>query len=205
MTQNSLAYYNDLDASLAHAWALLQRGASSRRSPFHTLTIATADDQGQPDARILVLREADVTAARLRFHTDVRSNKAALIGSGAAVTVLAYDPDEHIQLRLRGTATIDTTSALRQAAWERTSLYGRRCYLGDVGPGSQADGPTSGLPTNVEGIEPIAERTAPGFAHFALVWVDINCIEWLFLAHQGHRRARFEATPAGWAGRWLIP
>jgi pyridoxamine 5'-phosphate oxidase len=205
MNQSPAPYYNDLDASLAHAWALLQRGAHNRRSHFHTLTLANTDDQGYPDARILVLREADAATARLRFHTDARSDKAALIATGAAVSVLAYDPDEHIQLRLRGTATIDTSSAQRQAAWERTSLYGRRCYLGDVGPGGVANAPTSGLPANVEGIEPSAERTVPGLAHFALLWVTVTHIEWLFLAHQGHRRARFEANPTGWAGRWLIP
>jgi pyridoxamine 5'-phosphate oxidase len=205
MNQSPALYYNDLDASLAHAWALLQRGASNRRSHFHTLTFATTDEQGHPDARILVLREADATTARLRFHTDARSDKAALIGNGAAVSVLAYDPDEHIQLRLRGTATIDTASARRQAAWEATSLYGRRCYLGNVGPGGAADAPTSGLPADVEGIEPSAERSAPGLANFAVLWVKITRVEWLFLAHQGHRRARFEASPAGWAGRWLIP
>jgi pyridoxamine 5'-phosphate oxidase len=204
MIQAAAAYYNDLDASFCQAWTLLAQGAKDRRSPLHTLTVASVDNSGQPDARIMVLREADQANARLRFHTDARSNKVALIGACAPVTVLAYHPDAHIQLRLSGTASIDTHSAARLAAWERTSLYGRRCYLGDIGPGGRSDEPTSGLPADVEGNEPSAERTAKGLAHFALLWVTLSRIEWLFLAHQGHRRACFDQAN-GWAGQWLIP
>jgi pyridoxamine 5'-phosphate oxidase len=205
MTDVLAPYYNDLDASLAHAWELLSKGVTDRRSPLHTLTVASVDSNGQPDARIMVLREVDKAAARLRFHTDARSNKVALIGDGAPVTVLAYHPDNHVQLRLSGIARIDTQSTAREAAWERTSLYGRRCYLGDSGPGGSSLEPTSGLPADVEGIEPSIPRAAPGLAHFALLWVAVARIEWLFLAHHGHRRAHFTATPQGWSGQWLIP
>lgn len=205
MNHTTAPYYNDLDASLAHAWALLRRGAKDRRSAFHTPTVATTDAHGCPDARIMVLREVDTATARLRFHTDARSDKVAHIGQGAPVTVLAYDPGAHIQLRLRGTASVDTNSPARLAAWERTSLYGRRCYLGDIGPGSDSFVATSGLPADVEGIEPSAARAEPGLAHLALLWVTVTRIEWLFLAHHGHRRARFEADGANWVGRWLIP
>ncbi len=205
MSQTTAPYYNDLDASLAHAWALLQRGATDRRSPMHTLTLASCRADGCPDARILVLREADPATMRLRFHTDARSGKVAHIGQGAPVTVLAYDADSHIQLRLTGTASIDTSSSARQAAWSRTSLYGRRCYLGDIGPGGDSSVATSGLAADVEGIEPSEARAAPGLANFALLWVTLTRIEWLFLAHHGHRRARFEANGASWVGRWLVP
>jgi pyridoxamine 5'-phosphate oxidase len=198
-------HYDDLDAALAHAWQLLGRGAADRRSPMHTPVVATSDALGKPDARIMVLREARQSDGHLRFHTDSRSDKARLIGSGAAVSVLAYHPGENIQLRLSGTARIDSSSETRAQAWARTSLYGRRCYLGEVGPGGASDMATSGLPTELEGIEPTTERTLPGLANFALVWVDVRTIEWLFLAHVGHRRARFERGTGHWTGRWLIP
>jgi pyridoxamine 5'-phosphate oxidase len=205
MKQTIAPYYNDLEASLAQAWSLLQRGATDRRSPMHTLTLATCNADGGPDARLLVLREADPATARLRFHTDARSDKAARIGQSAPVSLLAYDPEAHIQLRLAGTASIDTGSPARLAAWGRTSLYGRRCYLGDIGPGGDSTVATSGLPADVEGIEPTEARAMPGLAHFALLWVNVTRIEWLFLAHHGHRRARFEADGSSWVGRWLIP
>jgi pyridoxamine 5'-phosphate oxidase len=203
--ENLPPHYDDLDAALAHTWQLLVRGAADRRSPLHTPVVATCDARGAPDARVMVLREARQSDAQLRFHTDSRSDKAQRIGSGAPVSVLAYHPNEHIQLRLAGTGRIDTSSDARMQAWDRTSLYGKRCYLGAVGPGGSSDMPTSGLPTELEGIEPPLERTLPGLANFALLWVDIQSIEWLFLAHVGHRRARFERDASSWAGRWLIP
>jgi pyridoxamine 5'-phosphate oxidase len=198
-------HYNDLETSLRHAWDLLKCGAKDRRSPFHILTVATVDAAGCPDARIMVLREADEVAGRLRFHTDARSDKVAIMRQNPSVSVLAYHPDENIQLRISGAAHIDNDSLARQAAWESTSLYGRRCYLGSQGPGCASDQPTSGLPADVEAMQPTAQRTETGLEHFALLWVSVVRIEWLFLAHGGHRRARFEASPAGWVGRWLIP
>ncbi len=197
-------YYNDLDASLTQAWQWLQQGARDRHSPMHTPVVATVTEQGLPEARVMVLREADQAHARLRFHTDVRSDKVRSINNGAPATVLAYDPAEHVQLRLYGTAHIDRDSPAREAAWARTSLYGRRCYLGDIGPGGRAESPTSGLPGHLEGIEPTTDQSAPGLAHFALLWVSILRIEWLFLAHGGHRRAYFELSD-NWQGGWLIP
>jgi hypothetical protein len=30
-------------------------------------------------------------------------------------------------------------------------------------------------------------------------------MEWLYLAHQGHRRAEFVWQDGDWQGRWLVP
>jgi hypothetical protein len=37
--------------------------------------------------------------------------------------------------------------------------------------------------------------------------VEIDTIEWLYLANAGHRRARWQWNEAqnAWAGSWLIP
>ncbi len=198
-------HYDNLDAALALAWQLLGQGATDRRSPMHTPVLASLDADGKPDARILVLREVQQRESRLRFHTDARSDKVRLIQDHSAVSVLAYHPAEHIQLRLSGTARIDSSSDARATAWAHTSLYGRRCYLGNLGPGASSDGPSSGLPADLEGKEPSAEQTLAGFAHFALLWVELETIEWLFLAHHGHRRARFNRSGQDWAGHWLLP
>lgn len=199
------AFYNDLSLSFEHAWALLAEGAARRQSPLHTLVVATADASGQPDARVMVLREVDRGQHKLRFHTDVRADKVALIATGARVAVLAYHPAEKIQLRLQGYAHIDRSSPEHRAAWEQTLPFGRRCYLGAEGPGQPTAYPTSGLPADVEGLEPDLARTAPGFAHFALLLVELDQFEWLYLANAGHRRARFIRTDTVWSGQWLVP
>ena len=46
-------FYNDLDASLAHAWAMIGRGVADRRSAFHTPVVATVDGGASFDAQVI--------------------------------------------------------------------------------------------------------------------------------------------------------
>ena len=68
-------FYNNLDGSLAHAWAMIGRGVADRRSAFHTPVVATVDETGAPSQRVMVLRAADSAARTLRLHTDQRFGK----------------------------------------------------------------------------------------------------------------------------------
>ncbi|NJR71988.1 MAG: hypothetical protein HC782_02435 [Gammaproteobacteria bacterium] len=60
-------YYNDLSASLAHAWACLARGSADRRSPFHAPVVASVGIDGTPEQRTMILRKVDVPTRTLRF------------------------------------------------------------------------------------------------------------------------------------------
>ncbi|WOE74061.1 pyridoxamine 5'-phosphate oxidase family protein [Alterisphingorhabdus coralli] len=187
-------------------WHRLNKAASDRRHAFHQLTIANSDAVGQPHQRIMVLREADGDARRLRFHTDARAAKVDMVGDGAPVSVLAYDMPAKIQIRMSGKAHIETDTPNVDKAWEEATLYARRCYLADPAPGSFTDMPISGLPTELEGVEPTVEEAEPGRTNFALLYITIDRMEWLYLAHTGHRRALFDyETDKGWDGRWMVP
>jgi pyridoxine/pyridoxamine 5'-phosphate oxidase len=70
-----LACYDDLEGTLAYAWGLLERGVSDRHSPIHTPTVATIGGDGRPSIRTVVLRDCDLDARMLRFHTDRRAPK----------------------------------------------------------------------------------------------------------------------------------
>jgi hypothetical protein len=75
----------------------------------------------------------------------------------------------------------------------------RQCYAIAPGPGTQiAAGDAFALP------EP-ATQGEDGFENFVAVTVTITSLDWLWLAHGGHRRAHFEQRDAGWHGRWLAP
>lgn len=50
-----------------------------------------------------------------------------------------------------------------------------------------------------------AEATADGAAHFAVLAARVARLEFLYLAHQGHRRARFTWNGGAWQGEWLVP
>ncbi len=176
----------------------LQEGARDRRSQMHTPVVATAD----ADTRIMVLRAYAPETRTLRFHTDIRSPKCGVIGEGAPVGVLLYDRDSKIQLRCRGTGQIEHRTAAADAAWEESTTFARRCYLGE-GPGAVADEPTSGLPDWAEGIQPTEDEVAPAREHFAILLVTLHEVDWFYLSNDGHRRAVIDMLSG--EGRWVAP
>ena len=180
----------------------LIRGANSRKSPMHSPVLVTADAQ----ARVLVLRDFDQEAMILRFHTDARSPKVATIAANPAVTILAYDPDAKVQLRIGGTASIERSSEAGQAAWEASNNFARRCYLAEAAPGSLSNIPVSGLPQWADGVLPSDDQIAPARENFAILLVTICEVDWLYLAHGGHRRAHIKLdSPHQPEFSWLVP
>jgi pyridoxine/pyridoxamine 5'-phosphate oxidase len=205
MPQSPPDFYNDLDLTFDHAWTLWVRGGADRRSAFHTPVVATVDASGAPQARVMVLRQADREARSLRFHTDRRSGKVAELAVRPDISVLGYDAASKIQLRVRGTGMILQTGDAVEAAWEKTGLPSRKCYLAHAGPGSLSEVPTSGLPDGYDARDPTLAQSLAGRAHFSILMVTVDSIEWVYLAASGHRRARFDWTGADWRKTWLVP
>ena len=194
-----------LDAVLADIWMRLVRGGDDRRSAFHTPVVASVDAEGPPQQRVMVLRKCVEADATMRFHTDLRSAKVGEIAGGARVNVLGYDPAAKIQIRASGLAIVMDKGEVADAAWLASSPSSRRCYLTRYGPGSVTDKPISGLPASLESRVPERSETEAGRMNFAVLTVTLDTLEWLYLAHDGHVRARFAHQPDGWSGQWLIP
>jgi pyridoxamine 5'-phosphate oxidase len=192
---------SELAVIAADVWARLAAAAASGRLPWHTPVVGTADG----DLRVMVLRHVDAGAGTLRFHTDVRSPKVAAVGADARVSLLFYDAAAKLQLRCTGHATIATTDALADAAWAASTPSSRRCYLAQAAPGARVDAPTSGLPAQVEGRVPTLAESEAGRSNFAVLAVTLARIDWLSLAHDGHRRALFERHGDQWTMDWLVP
>ena len=185
---------DDLDGSLAEAWRLLVRGAEDRRSPIHTLAVATVDAEGLPSVRTVVLRAVDPAAWRLRFHTDLRSRKLDDLARQPALAVLAYHPQAKIQLRLGGRARV---LAAQDASpiWAGVTPHGRECYRVALAPGTPVASAAEGALMDTDGRE-----------HFCAVDIEVESLEWLYLAAHGHRRARFQRRGDGSVeAGWLVP
>ncbi|UYV14362.1 pyridoxamine 5'-phosphate oxidase family protein [Porphyrobacter sp. ULC335] len=181
----------------------LIRAPRDRKAPMHTPVIVTGD----VDARVMVLREFDSTAWRLRFHTDSRAPKAQVIDADPRVAVLFYDKGAKVQIRARGVGEILRDGEQVDRAWAASTNFARRCYLGE-GPGAGSDSPTSGLPPEFEGVEPDDAQLIPARENFALLRITLTAFDWLYLAHTGHVRAQFargDAERADWQGRWVSP
>lgn len=188
-------FADDLTASLQEAFRLLADAVPNRRSPFHTPTIASLDDAGGPSLRTVVLRGFDAEARSLRFHTDLRSDKARGIARDPRVMMHFYDAALHIQLRVAGRAVLHLEDAVADAAWEGSRSSSRMCYAAPDASGAIVPGPPA-APTDSE----------IGRPHFAAVVIGFHRLEWLWLAAAGHQRARFIWDEAGiLTADWIAP
>lgn len=192
-----------LNAVLADCHNRLAAAAADRNNPLHTPVVGTSDG----DLRVMVLRELHGDLALLRFHTDARSPKVVVIAQDNRASLLAYDPAARVQLRLRGRARIETSGQIADAAWDNANAFARRCYLIEPGPGAVLDQPGSGLPQAVAGHLPSEAQLEPARANFAVLLFEPMALDWLYLAHTGHRRAQFMRGAAGedWQGVWVVP
>ncbi|GAB5489453.1 MAG: pyridoxamine 5'-phosphate oxidase family protein [Parasphingorhabdus sp.] len=201
------SFLNDLNLSLEEAWKLLEQGKKDRHSPLHTLVVASNDEHGIPSQRIMVLRSVDFEKRMIQFNSDRRAAKIDQIKKNKFISVLGYHPEAKIQLRVFGTGEIKTDGAHFEKAWNDASPYGKRCYLANPGPGQTAAIPSSGLAPELEGVKPSEEQLVPAKNNFAILQIEIDRLEWLYLAHTGHRRAKFSwnEEQQEWDSQWLVP
>ncbi|MEW4448361.1 flavin-binding protein [Qipengyuania sp. JC766] len=194
--------YATLDEIRQDVMRRLGNAANDRRSAMHAPVVATTD----ASVRVMVLREFNSSVWMLRFHTDSRAPKARFIGTeGDRTGVLFYDRKAKIQIRAQGIGRVECEGERADRAWEEATNFARRCYLGE-GPGAVSEEATSGLPAEFEGVEPTAEQVAPARRNFAVLLVALDHLDWLYLAHDGHRRAQFDRSGMGeWEGRWVAP
>jgi pyridoxamine 5'-phosphate oxidase len=192
------SFYNDLAETRAQAWALLVRGVADRRSPFHAPTVGSLGLDGRPRVRVVILRGCDAAAATVRFNTDRRTDKFAELASDPRVALTGYDSGSKIQIRIEGEASLHSDDAVADAAWEASRSFSRICYGTAPAPGVMlSDGGDFSLPAEDAEI-------AAGRANFSTVVIRARTLEWLYLAHAGHRRARFDLSANG-QNVWLTP
>jgi hypothetical protein len=188
------AHADDLTAARAEAFALLARGVADRRHPFHTPTLATIGLDGAPRARTLVLRGFDAPTRTLRLHSDRRSDKVAEVAREPRACLHLYDAGAQVQIRLEGAARVHHEDETAQAAWASSRPFSRMCYAIEPAPGTPVPAPL-----------PAPRDEQAGRAHFAALTLAFARMEWLWLAAEGHRRARFSWTDQGEEATWLVP
>lgn len=180
----------ELAGLLDRAWTLLEHGAAHGAAATRTLTLATVGTAGGAEARMVALRRADRRAGRLEIHVDAASGKIAEIAAEPRGTLLAWDPGENVQLRLRSRLRVGTGPDIADR-WEATPEGARFHYGGTPTPGTSIPART-------------AYRDGAEFERMAVIWADIAEIEVLDLEASPHGRATFAAAD-GFKGRWIAP
>ena len=183
-------------------WQELARAVQDRHHEWRTLTLATTQAGGMPNARVVVLREVDADLARLCIYTDSRSDKVSELANRPDALLVFWSKRLNWQLRIRVTAKVHTTGPLVDAAWERvrqTAAAGD--YLSPAAPGSTLSAAPSSKhgtkdensPTNTTNpSNPISQH------HLAIIEAQVIEIDWLELARSGHRRALLRADTWDW-------
>ena len=185
-------------------WKNLDLGTLDRNHPFHTPVFGTIADN-EPNLRIVVLRRFWRRPPQLAFHAHGGSPKIAELRANPNVYWLFYHPQEKLQVRVKGIATIHVDGELHEEQWLATELFSRRCYVGEP-PTHESKRPTTGLPADLINRKPTHEESELGKANFVVVTSTIDSIDCFELNVKGHRRSLFEWHENGeLCTKWLTP
>ena len=196
------AYYENLEEIQNKYWSMLDDAVTNRASPFR-IPVFMCAHQDEIDGRIVVLRKSDRTNNLLQFHTDFRSPKVNILKKNDKASLLFYDKEEKIQLRVKVDCEINNQNSTTEESWKKTQHISRRCYLTDSPPGTNSDNPTSGMISKLEDFDYTMEQSEKGYENFTVIKCKIKSIEWLYLAAKGHRRAIFDFENN--KKNWLVP
>ena len=199
---NSVPYYEDFTEIKKKIWSMLNNAVKDRSSQFR-IPVFSCGDNSNIESRIIVLRKSDESNNLLQFHSDIRSDKIEILKKNSKASLLFYDKELKIQVRLKVEAIINHNNDVAKKAWEKTQHISRKCYLVDSGPGTISDKPTSGLKPELDNFEYTKEQSEEGYKNFTVIQCKIKSIEWLYLAAKGHRRARFDLENN--KKIWLVP
>ena len=196
------AYYEDLEEIQNKYWSMLDDAVTNRGSPFR-IPVFICANQNEVDGRIVVLRRSYRASNILQFHTDLRSPKVDILKKNQNASLLFYDKEEKIQLRVKVKCEINNQNSITEESWKKTQHISRRCYLTDNAPGTISNNPTSGMISKLEDFDYSMEQSEMGYKNFTVIKCKIKSIEWLYLAAKGHRRAKFDLENK--KENWLVP
>ena len=199
-------FYDDLSGVLERSWRLLEQSIDDPTSPIRTPVLISVSADGLAQGRTVVLRAFNRQQRQLKIYTDVRSEKVAQLRTQPVCTLVAYQPNPMIQLRLKTNTVVNHNNEITREAWAVMPGPNRCNYLTDPNPGSISVKATDGRPViNAESV-PTNDENEIAYSHFSVIVFAINELEWLYLPRRGHRRAQFiwDRTKS-LQSNWLIP
>jgi pyridoxine/pyridoxamine 5'-phosphate oxidase len=188
-----------LPAVLDAVWAALARGVRERWTPWGLPTLATAAADGTPKARVIALRGADRASRTLTFHTDARSDKVAELAASRRAAVTFWNPADAVEARFTGRASVHRDDDVARACWQDASALSKSAASIALAPGTPLGRATAFEALVQEG------GAAMAFSHFAVVRVEVETLDWLWLGPRDLRRARFAWAGRDGAGEWVVP
>jgi pyridoxamine 5'-phosphate oxidase len=187
----------ELDALVGDVWTRIAGGLDGRWPPWGLPILATQSLDG-PRARVLALRAALPSERKFVFHCDARSAKVREIERDARVSVVFWDPTDGIEARFVGRAVVHRQEAVTHDAWLAVSRLRRLASRTATPPGGTLD-----APDRLDAL-PQASFT-DGYENFAVIHVEVDRLDWLWVGADDLRRASFVWKTSRWVGAWTAP
>lgn len=168
----------------------------------HAMTLATADETGAPDARVLILKDMDENG--LYFAGSANSRKGQQLTSRPAAALTFYWPQLARQIRIRGnviTAAPEATKSdflARSPSARAIAAMGRQSQIV-----SEADSVKSSLQEAQTRIEKFPDTVPDHWHLYVLVPKTVE----FFQASEDrlHQRLRYDRSGTGWDKARLWP
>ena len=187
--------YNEISQTLESANLILTNAVENAKTLFHTLAVSSIDNN-QIATRVMVLREFNLKERYIRFHTDYRAAKIDHYSENNSASVLGYDPNLKIQIKLQGSISVHYNDHVTQAAWEGSTTRSKKCYSVKGGSTLEISDPKE-YDLKDGNIE-------DGYINFAVLKFSFSNLEFLHLKSSGHRRA-LHSWNESFASTWLVP
>ena len=179
---------NLTESEIRHrTWQELERAAHDRHHEWRTPVLATVTSDGYPNARTVVLRQADAKRLSLQIYTDARSPKVAELTHQPVASLVFWSARLSWQLRVKVAVQVISQGPQLDGVWERLAQSPAASdYLSIAAPGDD-------LPAGTE-----IAGGASAHHHLAILVAQVQEIDWLEIRRAGHRRAVFNAQTWGW-------
>ena len=187
--------YSKIEDTLISAEKILIRAVDDAKSLFHT-PIVSSIKNNQITSRVMVLREFDLKDRKMRFHTDFRASKIHHYEEDSSATVIGYDPEIKIQIKLQGNMSIHYDDETTKLAWDNSTSRSKKCY--------SVKGGSSKEISNPEEYDIKDFKVEEGYKNFAVLVFHFNSLEFLYLKSSGHRRAIHKWNDE-YDSKWLGP
>jgi len=171
-------------------------------APSDAIQLAKVSSTGSPGLRTVIVREASFDEATVSFITDIRSTKIKDIRRDPRVSVISYELESRVQIKLAGTAAIVDDEDARNAIWQRLKPHTRKQFERDLPSGISLYS-SDGTPM---GWEDDGGSPKEPYERFALVSISVTSAEWLDVSREEHMRYAFyrDRRPK-WHGIRLSP
>ena len=187
--------YKNISDTLVTADEILSDAVDNAKTLFHTLTLSSIDGH-KVASRVVVLGEFNLEKRFLRFHTDYRAAKINQYKDNNNASVLGYDPELKVQIKLQGTLDVHYDDEITQSAWHGSTARSQKCYSVKGGSTKEIDNPVA--------YDIDEENMEDGYVNFSVLIFRFTSLEFLYLKSSGHRRA-IHSWDEDYSCTWLVP